>query len=122
MKHALVNEERGVTIVEVSVNALMDPLDMERFKSDLNQLVETQDKRRLILDLARVQFLASQAIGTLVTMHRATAARPKGGMVIVGVGPRIAELLRITRLDKVFTVRASRQEAMKHFARHGMVS
>ena len=58
-----ISEIEKYTIVEFRMPSLMDPVLLENVAASIYQLVDAQDKRRLILDFERVEYLSSQAIG-----------------------------------------------------------
>lgn len=101
------------TVVEFTAPSLMDPIELEQAAQQLYKLVEEQDHRKIILDFERVQYLSSQAIGMLLGLQKRLGALKKGTMVLCGVGARLMELLRITRLDKVLTIKPSQKEAIR---------
>lgn len=104
-----------VTIVEFKQPSLMDPLVLEAAGKRLNTLVDEEDRRKIVLDFERVQYLSSQAIGILLTLKKKLDALPHSKLVLCGIQPRLAELLRITRLDKVLTIKPSQREALASF-------
>lgn len=57
----------------------------------------------VVVDLADVEFMDSSGLGVLVGAHKESIAHG-GALVVVGPGPRIQKIFRITKLDKVFTV------------------
>ena len=58
---------------------------------------------RLVVDLSGIELLDATGLGVLVGAHR--RARLDGReLVLRGVPPRIARLLKVTRLDRVITV------------------
>jgi anti-sigma B factor antagonist len=65
----------------------------------------------LVLDLTEVEFLDSSGLGVLVAAHQ-RASLQGGTLVLAGLHPRVAKVLRITKLNKVFTVADSVDEAM----------
>ncbi len=93
----------------------MDPVQLENTGQALYHLVDAEDRRRLIIDFEKVEYLSSQAIGIILTMNKKLAALPHSKMVLCGVGPRLMELLKITRLDRLLTVKPSQKEAVKVF-------
>jgi anti-sigma B factor antagonist len=109
----LITKVDKATIIEFQIPSLMDPPKLEMIGSQLNILVDDQDQRLLILDFSRVQYLSSQAIGIVITLHRKLTALPHSKLILCGVNSKLAELLRITRLDKVLTVKPSQTEAVK---------
>jgi anti-sigma B factor antagonist len=100
------------TVVELRLASLMDPLVLEELAGQLYQLVDEQDRRQMVLDFEKVQYISSQMIGMLLTLHKKIGAL-KGKLILCGVGPRLTELLKITRLDRVFTVKRSQREAVR---------
>ena len=101
-----------VMIVEFKQPSLMDPIVLEAAGKRLNDLVEQEDQRNVLLDFEPVQYLSSQAIGIVLTLKRKIDALGKGRLVLCGVGPKLAELLKITKLDKVLTIKATQKEAV----------
>lgn len=101
------------TVVEFRTPSLMDPLELQAIGDALYHLIDAQDKRLIILDFSKVEFLSSQAIGILLTMNKKLSALPNSKLILCGVGPRLAELLRITRLDKLLTIKPSQKEAIE---------
>src|SRR5688572_30375101 len=101
------------TVVEFTSASLMDPIELEQIAQQLYKLVDEQDKRRMILDFEKVQYLSSQAIGILLALQKKLSGLKKSSLVLCGVGARLMELLRITRLDRVLTIKPSQKEAIK---------
>lgn len=101
------------TVVEFFDVSLMDPLKLEPMGQQLYHLVDAEDRRRLVLDFARVQFISSQFVGVLMALNRKLAALPSSKLILCSIHPRLAELLRITRLDKLLTIKPSQKEAVQ---------
>jgi len=101
-----------VMVVEFRQPSLMDQILIERTGRHLTALIDEQDRRRIILDFERVQYLSSQAIGVLLTMKRKLDALGNGRLVLCGIGPRLADLLKITKLDRVLTIKPTQKEAL----------
>jgi len=101
------------TVVEFVCASLMDPIELEQIAQQLYKLVDEQDHRRMVLDFERVQYLSSQAIGLLLGLQKRLATLKKSTMTLCGVGPRLMELLRITRLDRVLSIKPSQKEAIR---------
>ncbi len=93
----------------------MDPVELESIGQGLYHLIDAEDKRKIILDFERVEYISSQAIGILLTMNKKLAALKHSKLVLCGVNSRLQELLRITRLDRLLTIRPSQREAVKIF-------
>ena len=101
------------TVVEFRTASLMDTTVLDDINEHLCRLVDEQDQRRIILDFEQVEYLSSRAIGLVLTLNKRLAALSRSKLVLCGVGPRLMELLKITALDRLLTVKRSQAEAMK---------
>lgn len=70
----------------------------------------------IVLDLAAVEFVDSGGLGLLVRL-RSKAQNAGGDVKLCALPPRIAEILRVTRLQSVFDTHASDAEAVAAFYR-----
>ncbi|MEZ6243140.1 MAG: STAS domain-containing protein [Phycisphaerales bacterium] len=82
--------------------------------TELSQAAKSRD-HRIILDLAEVYLISSAGIGSLVQLHRACAA-DNGKLVLFGLNRELLELLRIARLDRMFNIAKSREDAVEAVA------
>ena len=105
-----------VMIVEFRNPSLMDTLVLENTARRLYALVDEEDRRKVIMDFEKVQYLSSQAIGILLSMKKRIDALGNGRLVLCGIGPKLAELLKITRLDKIMTIKPTQKEALASFS------
>ncbi len=100
--------ENGRTVVDVTgeVDVYTAPALRER----LIALVES-GRTDLVVDLTAVRFMDSTGLGLLVGVLK--RIRGLGGQLqLVIDAERLLKVFRITSLDQVFTIRASRDEAM----------
>jgi anti-sigma B factor antagonist len=100
-------------VVEFKTPSLMDPQILEEIGRELYRLVDEEDRRRVVLDFERVQYLSSQAIGIILTLNKKLGSLKNSKLVLCGVGPKLLELLKITRLDRILTVKPTQKEAVK---------
>ena len=100
------------TVVSFYTPTLMNAAEVERVRADLLRLVDEGKRTRLILDFRRVQFFSSQVIGVLLTLNKKLVAAGGGGLVLCGVSDRLMELLKISRLDRLLSIKATRKEAL----------
>lgn len=111
--HFTVQPIEKFTVVEFKTPSLMDPLILDEIGTELYRLVDEEDRRRLVLDFEKVQYLSSQAIGIVLTLNKKLAALKNSKFVLCGVGPKLLELLKITRLDRILIVKPTQREAVK---------
>lgn len=117
MEHPFtVQQVEKCTVVEFLQASLMDPVELEQIGRSLYALVDEQDKRVLVIDFEKVQYLSSQAIGILLTLNKKLSQLPHSKMILCGVGVRLMELLKITRLDRILVLKPTQKEAVKSVA------
>src|SRR5687768_12690025 len=113
--HFTVQTIEKFSVVEFRTPSLMDAMLLEEIGQELYRLVDEEDRRRFVLDFEKVQYLSSQAIGIVLQLNKKLAALKYSKMVLCGVGPRLMELLKITRLDRILTIKPTQHEAVKAF-------
>ena len=113
MSNLNVQQISDVTVIEFARPSLMDPLELEQIAQQIYRLVDEEDRRKIVLDFERVQYLSSQAIGIVMALQKKLSALPRSAMILCGVGARLLELLRITRLDRILTLKPTQKEALK---------
>jgi anti-sigma B factor antagonist len=109
----VVQQVENYTVIEFKNASLMDPVELENIGQSLYRLVDAEDKRRIVMDFEKVQYLSSQAIGIVLTMNKKLGALKNSKLVLCGIGPRLQELLKITRLDRLLTIKPTQKEALK---------
>jgi len=101
--------EEGEALV-VCVSGEIDLSNSPKLRGALLALVARHSPRRLVLNLGRVPYMDSSAVAVLVEMLRKV---PKGGRVaLTDLQPRVKGLLEIARLDSIFLIAGTEQDAL----------
>ncbi len=104
-----------VTFLRIQIPMLYADQTTEDLFLRLEALVVDSGHRKFVLDLGVIEYLASAALGKLVSLHR--KARAAGArLVLCNVPPNLARMLQITRLADVMIVCRSEREALGSFA------
>src|SRR5688500_10829165 len=111
--HFTVHPFEKYSVVEFRTPSLMDPIILEEIGTELYRLVDEEDRRKLVLDFERVQYLSSQAIGIILTLNKKLTPLKYSKMILCGVGPKLMDLLKITRLDRILTIKPTQQDAVR---------
>src|ERR1700744_5264233 len=93
------------TVVELHTLALMEPLDIEAISEAIQRQIDEQGKKKLVIDFTTVEYISSRAINMVLVVKKKLAEVPDAELFLCGVGPRLADLIRITRLDKVLNIK-----------------
>lgn len=103
------HDESGHTVLEVAGE--VDVYTAPTLRDRITDLLDA-GQRRLVVDLGTVEFIDSTGLGVLVgALNRAKELG--GNLDLVCSQERVLKLLRITGLDKVFTVHGSLGNAVK---------
>ncbi len=84
-------------------------------RADVRQRVRAQleqGRSTVVVDLSNTEYVDSAGLGTLVLLNK--EARAAGScLVLAGLSDHVRDLLRLVRLDEVFTIAATVEEAAK---------
>jgi anti-sigma B factor antagonist len=99
-----------IGVIEVK-GSLVGGEETDELRRHVADFVE-QGNKKLIIDLGKVTYLNSTAIGVLVSAHT-TYSRNKGQVKLCGINKNINNIFVITKLTMVFDVCESRDDAVK---------
>ena len=103
-----------VTVVDFQEAKILEVQQLDAISQELFRLVDDLDRRKIILDFSRVQFLASAAIGLVMNLHRKITA-VKGTLVLCGLRKELMKVFEIMKLTKVLQFAANEGDALKVF-------
>ena len=101
-----------IGVIEVK-GSLVGGEETDELRNAVADFVE-QGTKMLVIDLSKVTYLNSTAIGVLVSAHT-TFSKNKGHVKLCGINKNINNIFVITKLTLVFDVVDSRDEAIKAF-------
>ncbi len=100
----------------ISVSVLEDRIDAAtaiQFKEKMRDVTK-DGPPRVVLDLARVQFLDSSGLGAIVAVKKLLG--PDRVLGLSGLTPTVEKVFRLTRMDSIFTIHLSVELAVSHAA------
>ncbi len=101
----------------LSVRVMEDRIDAAsaiQFKEQMRDLTATAHPR-VILDLARVQFLDSSGLGAIVAVKKLLG--PDRVMELSSLTSTVEKVFRLTRMDRIFTIHPSHEAAVSNAIR-----
>jgi anti-sigma B factor antagonist len=102
----------AVTVVRFQVDQLRDDDDTRTIFASLYSLMEAMHRNRLVLDLGRVEYAASLALGKLVMLNR--KAQADGGWLgLCRLTPQVLDVLEVTHLKDLFHIHPTEAEALE---------
>ncbi len=81
--------------------------------SIVNEEVINESVDHCALDMSDVRYMDSSGIGVLLTIYNEFGNRTNGRMILVNPSNQVINILKITKLDTVFKIVTSREEAVK---------
>ncbi|WP_028306488.1 STAS domain-containing protein [Desulfitibacter alkalitolerans] len=107
-----VDKIKGAEIVTVS--GKIDAYQSIKLKDALNDIIDRGSKK-IIVNLHDVNFLDSTTLGILISALK--KIKNKGGEIcITRLQPNVEEIFELTRLNKIFTIFSSNEEAIDFLA------
>jgi anti-anti-sigma factor len=104
----------GILVVSFTAPRIVQEEDIQATFEQLQQLTDEKPGREYVLDFRKVQFLSSSALGRLILLQKKVASA-KGRLVLCAIAREIFEVFKITKLDKVFTIKEDAKAALKVF-------
>ena len=109
-----VSKVGDVTVVRFVDKKILDEAGIQELGAELFFLIEHDNRRSILLNFENVDFLSSAALGKLITLDRKVKAA-QGRRKMSNIRPEILEVFQITKLNKVFDIRAEEAEAVSAF-------
>jgi anti-sigma B factor antagonist len=103
-----------VTVVHFSDRKIVDAQLIQNIGDELNSLVEGDGRRKVLLNFGNVEYLSSTALGILISLNKKLKAFG-GRLILCDIDPRIYEVFKITKLDRLLTIQQEEQVALQAF-------
>jgi anti-anti-sigma factor len=102
--------DTDVTVIELPADPCGEGTELKRARQRL--LRAARASSRLVIDCRRVRFFGAGVLGLLLRATQRSHAR-RGDIVLCGLSPLALEVLHITRLDTVWPLYRTREEALR---------
>ncbi|NLF30669.1 MAG: STAS domain-containing protein [Planctomycetes bacterium] len=113
----LIHTIKDAVVVNFRHGSILDSLIIDAIARELYALVDARAARKIVLDFGGVKFLASQAVGVLITLKR--KAEAIGGEVLIcNMQDEIRRVFKIMKLHDVFAFHASETDALESLGIH----
>jgi anti-sigma B factor antagonist len=109
----------SVTIRQAGPISLLDVsgrltfFEVGALRDSISRLLR-QGRKNIVLNLSALQYLDSSGIGELAKIY-VSVVKASGQMKVVGLSPKVEEILKITKLHQVLPEFSSEEEALRSF-------
>jgi anti-sigma B factor antagonist len=107
-----IEEINDVTIARFIDKKILDEGNIQIIGNQLFGMIDTDGRRKIVLDFTNVEYLSSAALGQLITLEKKVKAA-KGKLRLCNIRPDIYEVFVITRLNKLFDIRDTQEQALE---------
>ena len=107
-----ISEVGDVTVARFIDKKILDETNIADIGNQLFGLVDEDGRKKIVLDFTVVEYLSSAALGKLITMDKKVKA-VSGSLKLSNIRPEILEVFTITRLDKIFSIVPTTEDALE---------
>jgi anti-sigma B factor antagonist len=109
-----VSQHKDISVVEFTESKILDEMNITEIGQGLAALVDSRERPKLLLDFANVDHLSSAALGMLINVNNRVKQR-SGQLRLAAIRPQIMEVFVITKLNRLFRIAGTRDEAIGSF-------
>ncbi|MHC4112699.1 MAG: STAS domain-containing protein [Planctomycetota bacterium] len=93
----------NATIVTFVDEKILEEMDIQALQASVMSVIEEAERINLVLDFCNVQFFSSAVLGLLMRISKKVYEQ-EGQLRLCNISPRIYEIFKITRLNKIFDI------------------
>jgi anti-sigma B factor antagonist len=112
--HLNVTESNGVNVVGFADRKILEELSIREIEEEIGQLIENRPGANLLLSFRNVDHLSSAALGMLITLNKKMSDQG-GKLKLSDISPQIFEVFKITRLNKLFDIHPTAEQALQSY-------
>ncbi|MBI1336634.1 MAG: STAS domain-containing protein [Phycisphaera sp.] len=110
----VVRKTNDVHVVEFVDSAMLEQAQIERVHQELKQLIDNAGHPRFIISFDGLNFVSSAMIGVVISLHKQIASH-KGELRLTNIPPKVMEVFKITRIDKLVKIYPNTDKALHKF-------
>lgn len=103
-------DDGDVLEARFAVDTIIDEACIREIGEELQAAVRGRDEPRCLVNFSGVQHLSSAALGMLIDLN-STVQERSGRLALAEIDGTIAEVFKITKLDRVFAIHDTAPEA-----------
>ena len=110
-----VANEDGVTHIQFVDRNILDEANIQQIGEEITRLVDETPQPKVLISFENVDHLSSAALGTLITINNKIRGKD-GQLRLANIDPRIYEVFVITKLNRLFQIHDSADQALASFS------
>ena len=110
-----IRDRDDVVVVYFSQARILDEVVIREIGEEFRDLtLQASTDRKLLVNFGRVEFMSSSMIGQIMRLHK-MCQQDKVKLKLCNISPKILEVFKIMRLDKILDIRDDEDAAMEAF-------
>jgi anti-sigma B factor antagonist len=106
-----VDESGPVSVVTFADSKIIDEAEIQELGQELYDLVERDNRKKIVLNFGNVEFLSSAALGKLIGFDK-RVKQHSAELILTNIRPEIYEVFAITKLTKLFQIKDDEADAL----------
>jgi anti-anti-sigma factor len=111
MNYLKKHTNRNVLVIEILVEAVLDPLTVESVLKELLQAQQANGQSRIVIDFSNVQLIGAGMLGALLTFRSMTLYHG-GALKLSGLDRVLSQIFEVTTLKGLFEIHRTEEEAI----------
>ncbi|GEM_PF-852085 len=100
----------GAAVVRFTTSRMLDQSNVTQLGQEFNDLIEKHGLKRMVINFERIHYMSSAVVGKLIALNKRIKTE-KGELKLCCIDQSVFEIFKIMRLDKVFKVFDTEDEA-----------
>jgi len=109
--HTILQHTNLAEIIKIKESKVYDEAMVSIINDEINQAIDSNDKKFIILDFSKVKYLSSSFLGKIISINKKVKNK-EGKLFLVGLNVDIMEVFQITKLEKFFNFQSSVESAL----------
>ena len=101
-----------IIVAVLTDEKILEDMQIQALESSFMPLIEQNSPAKLVVDFSNVRFLTSSVLGLLIRISK-KIYESEGMLRLCCIQPKIFEIFKITRLDKIFEIHPTREKALE---------
>ncbi len=101
----------NVVVATLTDEKILEDEQIQALEGSFMPLIEQSENIQLIIDFSNVKFLTSSVLGLLIRISKKVYEKD-GKLRLCAIEPKIMDVFRITRLDKIFEIFPDQDDAL----------
>lgn len=112
----LIHTYQNIVLLKIEKDRLLEMAIIDALAESMMHQLDLHPRISMVVDLSSVTNMSSAMLGKFVALQKAVK-KGKGRLSLTDMAPGIFELFKMTKLHKLFDIKATAEEAVNFYKR-----